>query len=47
MGKTARGCRARVPHQHPAILPWPSGLLLDGRASFGPSLKIGSGLAAG
>src|ERR1700719_2245810 len=30
MSKTARGCGWRAPKQHPAILPWPSSLLVTG-----------------
>jgi hypothetical protein len=46
MSKTARSCSARVlprKKQHPAILPWPSSLALNGRAMFVPSLKSAAG----
>src|SRR5712671_7230968 len=37
MSKTARGCGWRAPKQHPAILPWPSSLLV-------PELILESGV---
>src|ERR1700704_3534731 len=37
MSKTARGCGWRAPKQHPAILPWPSSLLV-------PELILESGM---
>jgi hypothetical protein len=50
MSKTARGCRprpCRKPAQHPAILPWLSGLPWNGRAIIRPVAEIDSGVAAG
>jgi hypothetical protein len=49
MSKTARGCwlrRRRTPDQHPAILPWLSGLPWYERAIIRPVAEIGSGVAA-
>src|SRR3984957_3217186 len=48
MSKTARGCRSQNPcesKQHPAILPWPSGLPVM-RTGIGPSLLNRQPLAA-
>ena len=36
-GETLRARRCRVPRQRPAILPWPSGLPVYGRAIVRPS----------
>src|SRR5580658_7544972 len=49
MSKTARGCRSQSfceSKQHPAILPWPSGLPVM-RTGIGPSLSNRQPLAAG
>src|SRR6266576_1112576 len=39
MSLLRRHAKSRAPHQHPAILPWPSNLPVCGRANDLPSLK--------
>jgi hypothetical protein len=49
MSKTARGCclrPSRTLDQHPAILPWLSGLPWNERAIIRPVAEIDSGVAA-
>jgi hypothetical protein len=49
MSKTARGCRSQLrceSKQHPAILPWPSGLFRDILTGLYPS-QIGRTYSAG